>query len=215
MDSLIGTVPDHWAEYRLDEICAILAGPSTAQINSKERRSTDIPVVMPRDLRNNRIADACAVGVTSEVADELSRYRLLPNDIVCSRTGHLGRQALVSANQRGWLPGSACLRLRAGQLISAPYLVYYLGHPVVQDWIIRNTSGAVIPSLSTKMLGSLPVVVPPTVVQNDTAAILSALDEKIIVHERISRITADLRDAILPRLMAEADPASSVDSPTT
>ncbi|WP_132111286.1 restriction endonuclease subunit S [Actinocrispum wychmicini] len=202
MDSLIGEVPDVWAECRLDEVCDILAGPSTALANVKERGSTDVPVVMPRDLRNNRIADDCAAGVTQEAARELSRYHLQTNDIVCSRTGHLGRQALVGANQRGWLIGSACLRLRVRRMVNAPYLVYYLGHPAVQGWIIRNTSGAVIPSLSTKMLGSLPVVVPPAVVQTGTADILGALDEKIIVHEQISRTTAALRDAVLVQLLA-------------
>ena len=201
MDSLIGAVPDAWAECPLDEVCDVLAGPSTAQVNVKERGSMDVPVVTPRDLRNNRIADDCAAGIAQEAARELSRYHLHPNDIVCSRTGHLGLQALVGANQRGWLVGSACLRLRVRRMVSAPYLVYYLGHPAVQDWIIRNTSGAVIPSLSTKMLGSLPVVVPPAAVQTGTADILGALDEKIIVHEQISRTTAALRDAVRLQLL--------------
>lgn len=65
----------------------------------------------------------------------------------------------MSESQRGWLISSACLRLRVREMVSAPYLVYYLGHPAVRDWIVRNTSGAVIPSLSTSMLGSLPVVI--------------------------------------------------------
>lgn len=206
MDSLIGVIPEDWAERRLDELCEILAGPSSAQARLKERGATDVPVVAPRDLRHNRIADDCASGVAPETAHELSRYRLLPNDIVCARTGHLGRQALVTAKQRDWLIDSACLRLRVRQMISAPYLVYYLGHPAVCDWIVRNVGGAVVPSLSTKMLGSLPVVVPPAAVQAGAADILGALDDKIIIHELISRTTAALRDAVLPRLLTEADP---------
>lgn len=205
MDSLIGVVPDGWQEYRLDQICEVLAGPSAVQINLKEREPTDVPVVMPRDLRNNRVSDDCAAGVTGEGARDLSRYFLRPNDIVCSRTGHLGRQALVTESQRDWLLGSPCLRIRVRRVISAPYLVYYLGHPAVRAWIIRNTSGAVIPSLSTKLLGSLPIVVPPAGLQATVAEILSALDEKIIVHEQISRTTEDLRDAVLLRLLTGAN----------
>lgn len=215
MDSLIGVVPDGWTEARLDEVCEILAGPSTTQVSSTERGSMDIPIVTPRDLRHNRIADDCAVRVTHETACELSRYRLLPDDIVCARTGHLGRQALVSARQRGWLIGSGCLRLRVRQMISSRYLVYYLGHPAVHDWIVRNAGGAVIPTLSTKMLGSLPVVVPPAAVQAGTADILGALDDKIIVYEQISRATAALRDAVLLRLLTGADPASPLEGPMT
>jgi hypothetical protein len=204
MDSLIGVIPDDWAERRLDELCDLLAGPSSAQISLMDRESAEVPVVTPRDLRHNRVADDWAAGVTDTTARGLSRYRLLPGDIVCARTGHIGRQALVTAKQHDWLIDSACLRLRVRQMISAPYLVYYFGHPAVHDWIIRNVRGAVIPSLSTKMLGALPVVVPPDDVQARVAETLSALDDKIIIHQQISRTTADLRDAVLLRLLPGA-----------
>jgi type I restriction enzyme, S subunit len=202
MDSLIGAVPDDWRELRLNEVCDVLTGPSGAQADLTKRGLADVPVVTPGDLRNNRIADDCATGVSREAAGGLSRYRLLPGDIVCVRRGQLGRQGLVGENQQGWLISPACLRLRVREAISAPYLVYYLSHPTVRDWMVRNTSGAVIPTLSTSMLGSLPVVIPPAAVQADVAAVLCALDDKAIVHEQISRTTAALRDAVLPRLLS-------------
>jgi restriction endonuclease S subunit len=208
VDSLIGGVPDDWAESRLGEICDILAGPAVTKASSAEPGSADIPVITPGDLRHNRVADDCATGVSPETARKLSDYRLLPDDIVCARIGHLGRHALVKASQQGWLIGSSCLRLRVHHTISAHYLVYYLGHPVVRDWIIRNAGGSVIPTLSTKMLGSLPVVIPTAASQASIADILGALDDKIIVHEQISRTTAVLRDAVLLRLLTGADQAA-------
>jgi hypothetical protein len=68
--------------------------------------------VTPKDLSNNRIADDCAMGTSYDAARKLSRYRLEPGDIVCTRRGDLGRQGLVGAHQDGWLVGSSCLRLR-------------------------------------------------------------------------------------------------------
>jgi type I restriction enzyme, S subunit len=100
----------------------------------------------------------------------------------------------------GWLVGSDCLRLRVHRPISAPYLTDYLGHPAVRDWIARNATGSAIPSLNTKTLGSILVVIPPVAVQSDAAEMLGALDEKIAVHDQISRTTAELRDALLPLL---------------
>lgn len=201
MDSLIGVVPDDWDERRLDEVCDVLSGPGSAQADLAKQGPAEVPVVTPGDLRNNRIADDCATGVSRDAAVRLSRYTLLPGDIVCTRRGQLGRQGLVSEHQHGWLFSSACLRLRVREAISASYLVHYLGHPAVRDWIVRNTSGAVIPSLSTSMLGSLPVVIPPAAVQATVADVLGALDDKAVVHEQISRTTAALRDAVLPRLL--------------
>jgi restriction endonuclease S subunit len=99
------------------------------------------------------------------------------------------------------------------EIITAPYLVYYLGHPAVRHWIAGNTGGSVIPSLSTSMLGSLPVVIPPEVVQARVADTLSPLDDKIAVHEQISRTTATLRDVLLPRLLSGADSVGAADGP--
>jgi hypothetical protein len=207
MDSLIGVVPDGWAEHRLEAVCDILPGPSAKQVSSSEYGPVGVPVVTPKDLQHNKIAENCATCVSQDAALELSRYRLHCDDIVCARTGRLGRQALVGAHQIGWLMGSGCLRLRTRKVISARYLVYYLGHPAVRDWIIRNAGGSVIPTLSTKMIGSLPVVVPTAAAQAVTADILGALDDKVIVHDQISRATANLRDAVLIWLLTAPDPA--------
>lgn len=201
MDSLIGVVPDGWKEYPLKEVCDILPGPSVKQLVPAEDGFPELPVVTPKDLQHNRVAKYCATHVAEETARRLSRYRLQTGDIVCARTGHLGRQGLVSAGQAAWLMGSGCLRLRTHRIISASYLVYYLAHPAVRDWIVRNAGSSVIPTLSTKMIGSLPVVVPPAAVQAETADILSALDDKILIHDQISRTTAVMRDAILLRLL--------------
>jgi hypothetical protein len=212
MDSLIGIIPDDWAEQRLSEVCDILAGPSTAKIApAPQYVSDDVPVVTSKDLRHNRIADLCATSVSHEVAAELPRYRLLPDDIVCARTGHLDRHAIVNNEQRGWLIGPACFRLRVHRTISARYLIQYLGHPLVRDWLIRNASSSAIPTLSTEMLGSLPVVAPEISVQELVAEVLGALDDKVVIHERISRATAALRDAVLLRLLTRADSARPLD----
>lgn len=211
MDSLIGAIPDDWAETRLATVCEIVSGP---HVDLVKRAFAEVAVVTPKDLANNRIADDCAMGTSREAAAGLSRYRLESGDIVCSRRGDVGRQALAGEHQRGWLISSACLRLRVRETISASYLVYYLGHPAVRHWIVKNTSGAVIPSLSTSMLGSLPVVVPPQAVQASVAGALSALDDKAVIHERLSRTTATLRDALLPQLLSGSNPASSVDDPS-
>jgi restriction endonuclease S subunit len=201
MDSLIGNVPENWTQARLAEVCDILAGPSGARIRLETRTSSNVPVVTPKDLRNNRIGGDGGTAVSVELANELARYRLVPGDVVCARTGELGRQALAGEGQEGWLFGTACLRLRVRDRVRSDFLIYYLAHPAVRGWIRRNDTGSAIPSLSTKALGLMPMVIPPASVQSAVAEVLSALDEKVAVHFQISRTTAALRDAVLPHLL--------------
>jgi Type I restriction modification DNA specificity domain len=206
MDLLIGTAPDGWTERRLHEITDVVAGPSIPEVVSNGRMPGGVPVIRPRDLRNNRVADDCAASVSRDTADKLSSYGVFPYDIVLARTGQPGHHGLVSTNQAGWLVGSACIRVRTRTEVSAAYLVHYLGHPAVRDWIVRNTSGAVVPTLTTKLIGALPVAVPPPRAQSDIADVLGALDEKIVVHDEISKTTAELRDALRFRLMSGDTP---------
>jgi restriction endonuclease S subunit len=201
--SLIGVVPDDWRQARLGDVCDdILTGPSGKRVRTEPRTPGSIPVVTPQSLRNNRIAEESHSAISSAQAISLSRYQVRPMDVVVVRTGALGRQGLVSNDQDGWLLGTGCLRLRTGPALDPRYLVYYLGHPSVRDWIIRNGVGSTIPTLTSKTLGSMMVVLPPRPTQVAIAETLSAFDEKITVHEQIAATTAALRDAIAPLLFA-------------
>jgi restriction endonuclease S subunit len=201
MHSLIGVVPDDWRQARLADVCDdILAGPSGKRMRSESRTPGSIPVITPQSLRNNRIAEDSQSAVSSAQVMSLSRYQVRPMDVVVVRTGALGRQGLVSNDQDGWLLGTGCLRLRPSPALDPCYLVYYLGHPSVRDWIIRNGAGSAIPTITTETLGSLTLALPPRPVQASIAETLSAFDEKITVHEQIAATTAALRDAIVPLL---------------
>lgn len=201
MYTLIGSVPDDWRYIKLAEVCDdILAGPSGTRMRTGPRTPGSVPVIMPQSLRNNRIVEDGDTFVSSKHAASLSRYMVRPMDVVVVRTGALGRQGLATEDQDGWLLGTGCLKLRRGPALDPRYLVYYLGHPSVRDWIIRNGAGSAIPTLTVKTLGSLPIILPPLPAQAVIGETLSAFDEKITVHEQIAATTAALRDAIAPLL---------------
>lgn len=206
MQSLIGAVPRGWTQAMLADLCHILAGPSGTRLRIERRTSANVPVITPQNLRNNRIACDGASAVALDQAESLSRYRVRPMDVVVVRVGALGRQGIVSEEQDGWLLGTGCLRLRPGDSLDARYLTYYLGHPSVRDWIIRNGAASAIPTLTTKTLGALAVVLPPPETQAAIAETLKAFDEKIIVHEQIAATTAEIRDAIAPMLFTATLP---------
>lgn len=200
METLIGTVPEGWTQVSLGDICAVVAGPGTIG-RGEDRASSGVPIVTPRNIRHNRIVANDLMFTTIEAAAKLSRYRLAMGDIVCTRTGELGRNALIEEEQADWLLGTGCMRLRLTGGVIATYLIYYLANSAVRDWIQRNATGSAISSISAKTLSRMPVVLPPLPVQSKIGELLSALDAKIAVHDRISATTATLRDSLLPLLM--------------
>jgi len=209
MESLIGAIPDDWRQVPLGDLYDIKSGPSGAlRSHPITAEDSGVPVVTTKDLRFNVVSMHGLMFVKQEVASRLLAYQLLPGDIVCTRTGELGRQALISDAQSGWLYGTACMRLRPMSEQTTPgYLLYYLGHPAVMEWVRRNATGSTIPSISARVLTTLPLVVPPLDVQTDISQTLRLLDAKAALHDEITRTTTALRDSLLPALYAGSRPA--------
>ncbi|MEU9442344.1 restriction endonuclease subunit S [Streptomyces sp. NPDC048304] len=200
--------PPGWSLHPLRELCVSLqAGPG---LRAEDTRHTQAdggtPVVLPRDLRGRRIVTEEAPAVPAvhwNRARALAKYQLAEGDILLTRTGTVGRCALVTRRHVGWLfhPNLVRLRLPETRQVSATYLTAYLSATAAQDWIQTRTAGAVIPSLSIRTLGELPVLVPPADEQAAIGATLSALDDKIQAHTDIARATCAYRSALADALL--------------
>lgn len=209
MAALIGDIPPGWYEAPLDQLCELRSGPSGASLRAEERTTTGVPVVLPRNIRDRRVEGHDLQRVPDDVAGQLSRYTLAEADIVCTRTGQPGRVGLIEDEQAGWLFSTGLLRIRVRDraAIRADYLLNYLDLPQVQDWMERHShSTTAVRHLSMRVLGTLPVPIPPLDVQQKTAAVLSALDAKAAVHREISMVTGRLRDTLAPFLLTGARP---------
>lgn len=206
-ESPIGSPPDKWSIAPLREVCEIQAGVTGAGTKSQGHEPVfRVPVVRIVDIAGGRIASADLASVDRFAAARLDRYALRAGDLLCVRTGDLGRSALATEENAGWLVGSGLLRLRTKSPVMPRYLVHYLEHPEVREWIRRSSTGSVIASLSAGAFGALPVVVPPLDAQRSMTDILGMLDEKIAVHEGIARATAELRGSVLRLLLAGERP---------
>ncbi|MHA6618518.1 N-6 DNA methylase [Pseudonocardia sp. DLS-67] len=190
-----------WQRALLGDICDILAGPG--HVARTMGRRTPQRLVVPRTIRYNGLVGDTEF-VTEREAARLTRYRLEQGDVVCVRTGEPGRSGLVGPGQQGWLLGPGCIRLRPRRIVDSSYLVYCLGAPAARDWIDRNRTGSAINSISTRTLGDLPIMLPPTSVQRDIGEVLGALDANAMLHDRIGSIVVELRERLLAALMSGA-----------
>ncbi|MDY0282677.1 MAG: restriction endonuclease subunit S [Salinivirgaceae bacterium] len=183
-----------WRETTLGEVCdevggIIQTGPFGSQLHQSDYSDVGIPVVMPKDIIEGRVAPDTVARVSSEHVERLSRHKLLSGDIVYGRRGDIGRQALIRPDQAGWMCGTGCLRLSLGASVLDPlFLHYYLRQDDVVGWITNQAVGATMPNLNTGILRSVPVRFPPLPVQQRIAGILSAYDELIENNQRRIKI---------------------------
>ncbi|MEV5428304.1 restriction endonuclease subunit S [Streptomyces sp. NPDC052701] len=200
--------PDGWLRRPLGELCAsIQAGPGGGRHEDRGRSLADggVPVVLPRDLHGRRIVPGGAAEVPAvswDRARTLVKYELAEDDILLTRTGTVGRCALVTEDHAGWLfhPNLVRLRLPRTGPVRPAYLAAYLSAASAQDWIRTRAAGAVVPSVSIRTLGELPVLLPPDAEQEAIGAVLAALDDKIRTHTEIVRATREYRSTLADAL---------------
>ncbi|MPY52627.1 restriction endonuclease subunit S [Streptomyces acidicola] len=202
-------LPQGWRLAPLGEICDIQAGGPAVRRNEQVRAG--VPLVRPADLHHQRIlARSAMVHVDPETARGLRKYRIATDDILVTRTGTVGRVALVATDESGWLYNTHLLRVRAHDPAQAPYLLACLSHRRVADWLERRAAGTTgMRSITVRTLQDLPVPLPPLDRQREIGAALKAVDEKIRAHEEIVRVTTELRETLAELLMTGRLPTGS------
>ncbi len=171
--------------HTLGEICdkvngIVQTGPFGSQLHRSDYRDEGTPVVMPKDLVGNKVSVESIARIGDKDVARLSRHKLKKGDIVYARRGDIGRRALITEREAGWMCGTGCMRISLGDSIVHPvFLHYYLGQPDIVTWIYNQAVGATMPNLNTSIVRSIPITHPPLPTQRKIAAILSAYDDLI------------------------------------
>ena len=217
-DSLLGPIPHGWSATTLGEVCAqgggnVQTGPFGTQLYASAYVDQGVPVIMPSDLRDNRIDSTFIARIREHDAVRLSMYRVQTGDVVYSRRGDVERRSLIRCADDGWLCGTGCLRVRFGPRGLNPLFgASYLGTSESRAWVVRHAVGATMPNLNTSILGALPMIVPSAALQARFAEIVGPWDERGTVALDQSRTLATLRDTLLPKLLSGELSVASLES---
>jgi type I restriction enzyme S subunit len=108
-----GHVPSGWARVALRDVLTTLrTGPFGSSLHQSDYREGGTPVVNPTSLVVGRIVPLSKMAVDAKTLDRLASFRLREGDIVLGRRGEMGRCAVVTAREAGWLCGTGSLVLR-------------------------------------------------------------------------------------------------------
>ncbi|MFA1538827.1 N-6 DNA methylase [Actinomadura monticuli] len=193
---------DGWLRTPLGRLCTVQPGPPRTRLPGGDPA---VPVVTARQIRNRRIHDEGIEHTTAEFAASVPQCRLMPGDLVSVRTGTIDRVALADDRHTGWLIGSGCVLLRPRGEILPSYLLHYLSHPQVVEWVRRSATSAVLPTISIRRIRELPVLLPPIERQREIVGFLNALDESIVAHDAILGAAHEMHTAALGALLGDVE----------
>lgn len=210
-DPIKGPIPNDWRHTTIGMICTegagnVQTGPFGSQLHASDYVSTGIPLIMPKNLKEDRVSIDGVAKISSGDAGRLFKHKLLPGDIVYSRRGDVERRALITTREKGWVCGTGCLRIRIqNPKVNDRYVYYYLGHPSVRRYIVSHAHGTTMANLNTKILSDVPVVVPPLDEQRRIAYVLGTLDDKIELNRQMNATLEAIAQAIFKSWFVDFD----------
>lgn len=155
-------IPENWVWCRLGEIAlTVSTGPFGTMLHQSDYVEKGIPLVNPMNIVNERILPSDKMMVSEETAERLKTYRLKKDDVVIGRRGEMGRCAVVTEFENGWLCGTGSFFLRLHTEIYRPFFIKVLRSKFSKSYLLEGSVGATMNNLNHRILTNLPIPLPP------------------------------------------------------
>jgi len=172
-----------WTETTLGKATGgVSTGPFGSLLHKRDYVENGIPLVNPAHITETGIEPDLRKTVSSESTVRLSAYVMREGDIVIGRRGEMGRCALVTSVEDGWLCGTGSFFIKPSEVCDTSYLVRFLRSQGCREALEKLAGGAVMPNLSNVALSNLRFHLPPLDVQRE---ILRDID---VLHEETQRL---------------------------
>jgi type I restriction enzyme S subunit len=202
---LVFAIPSHWQSVFIATILNELqTGPFGSSLHQSDYRLGGTPVINPASIQNERIVPIDKMAVDDKTLERLASFKLKSGDIVMARRGEMGRCAIVTEGESGWLCGTGSLILRPSTLIYARFLVLVIGSPFGREYLGSSSVGATMQNLNQSILLNLPFGLPPLAEQHRIVAKVDALMALCDQLEASLATATTTRSRLLEALLHEA-----------
>lgn len=182
-------LPAGWAWIPFGEYAdEIATGPFGTMIGKADYVDGGVPLINPSHMIDDRIVEDTSVSLLPKRAETLAPYRLVAGDLVFARRGEVGRLALVTSREDGWLCGTGSFRVRFGKAPIQPYLIRFFRSAWARSRLGGASVGSTMSNLNQSILSALPVPVPPLAEQH---RIVAKVDELTTLCDALKARIAD------------------------
>jgi type I restriction enzyme S subunit len=182
-DELPFELMPNWQAARMsDVLLEIQTGPFGSSLHQSDYQKNGVPVINPASIQNERLIPIEKMAVGPTTLERLATFKLHKGDIVMARRGEMGRCAVVTEREDGWLCGTGSLILRLASCVSERYFVLLIGSPFVREYLGGSAVGATMQNLNQSILLNLIVGLPPFAEQN---RIVAKVDELMALCDRL------------------------------
>ena len=195
-----------WKEVRLGDVCNIITGfPFPGKKYSKE----GIRVVRGDNVTIGNLRwDAEKDKRWNEPFDKTEYYSLQANDIVIGMDGsRVGKnKARIKEEDLPLLLAQRVACVRHNELAEQDYLYYNIFSKNFINYVNSIHTGSAIPHISQKQIEDYKILLPDLETQHRIASILSSLDRKIELNNKINADLEEMAQAIFKNWFVDFEP---------
>lgn len=169
-----------------EQVDLIQIGPFGTQLHQEDYIENGIPLINPSHIKNGKIIPNHKLTVSQSKYEELTQYHLRLNDVLLGRRGEMGRCAVVTENEVGWLCGTGSLFLRPNlEKINPFFLELLLSSYSIKRYLENVSQGQTMANLNKTIVGSIPLISPSIEIQN----------KFFLIAEKIDKMKTELKSA--------------------
>lgn len=201
-----------WKHYKMDELIEeISMGPFGSDVKKEFYVDNGVPILNGSNLQGFKLKEDSFGYLTKEKADSLKKCNAHRGDIIVTHRGTLGQIVYVPVNSKydRYVISQSQFRFRCkADLVDVQYLVYYFHTREGQYKILANASQVGVPALAraTSTFRLIDIKLPPLATQRRIASILSSLDRKIELNNKINADLEEMAQAIFKNWFVDFEP---------
>jgi type I restriction enzyme S subunit len=182
----------NWKEYKLGDICNKITSGGTPNTRKNEYYGGTIPWVRTQEVNFNRIFDA-EIKISEEGLNNSSAKWIPENSVIIAMYGATAGK--VAINKIPVTTNQACCNLIIDNYKADYRFIYY--NILSRFSSIANMAiGGAQQNLNAGMIKDLPVYLPDLPTQTSIAEILSSLDDKIELNNKINQELENLAQTL-------------------
>ena len=194
---------EEWKECKLTEIMDLIGG-GTPKTSNPDYWDGDIPWISVKDFNGERrYVGETEKKITKLGLENSSTKILSKGDIIISARGTVGELAIIPSDMAF---NQSCYGLRAKDFVDSTFLYYLLKQSV--NILKHNTHGSVFDTITRETFENISVKLPPLPTQQKIAAILSSLDDKIELNNKINTNLEQQAGALFKNWFVDFEPFS-------
>lgn len=201
-----------WKHYKMDDVIdEISMGPFGSDVKKEFYVNKGIPILNGSNLQGFKLQENSFGYLTEEKADSLNKCNAHRGDIIVTHRGTLVQIVYVPSNSKydRYVISQSQFRFRCKpDLVDVQYLVYYFHTREGQYKILANASQVGVPALAraTSTFRLIDIKLPSLADQRRIASILSSLDRKIDLNNKINADLEEMAQAIFKNWFIDFEP---------